>query len=68
MKHLCTSLSYKKLYVSALNSPPLGGIGVGLLNSYSPPLGGVGGGLPPRIKDKLNALCIPQWLQEVCWL
>ena len=27
---------------------------------YSPPLGGVGGGLPPRIKDKLNALCIPQ--------
>ena len=52
MKHLCTSLSYKKLYVSALNSPPLGGIGVGLP--------------PQRIKDKLNALCIPQWLQEVC--
>ena len=51
MKHLCTSLSYKKLYVSALNSPLLGGIGVGP---------------PPRIKDKLNALCIPQWLQEVC--
>ncbi len=63
MKHLYTSLSYKKLYVSAVHSPPLREIevghlnsyspplreiGVGLLNSYSPPLGGVGGGLPPQ--------------------